>query len=304
VTAARLAGWLHEVDVRLGRALDDRDPFAVAPARAITLAGCKRVRAALALASARAVGAPLRLGVELAAAIELVHAFSLVHDDLEDGAATRRGHPAVHVAEGDAIAINAGDALHAAAWSVILGLDAPAARVVAVARRFGDALERMVAGQASDLVWTRDRRRDLTIAAYLEMVRGKTGALLGFSTAAPAVLVGHPAADRLYLCGEELGVALQVLDDVASIRGDAVRLGKPVGPDANGAGSAPALLATPGDDGTDASIDLARRHWERALDLMKGAGLGPAEELETLVKTLLTRLLEHCGAEREARAVA
>lgn len=288
---------LGDVEARLREQLRGRDPVSFGPAHAIALAECKRVRAALTLACARAVGAPPRLAVDLAVVIELVHTFSLVHDDIEDGAETRRGCPAVHVAEGTPVAINTGDALHALAWSALVELDAPATRTLAVARLFGVTLDRMVAGQARDLVWTRDRRTDLTLDDYLAMVRGKSGALLGFAAAAPAALVGHPAVERLFAFGEQLGIALQILDDVASLRGDPHALGKPVGASANGAGSAPALLATSGDDGTAAAIGLAKRHWDRAIDLLAGRKLVHTDELAMLVRTMLARLLACCGAE-------
>jgi geranylgeranyl pyrophosphate synthase len=286
---------LEEVEARLRDELHVRDHVTFGPVRAIALAKSKRVRAGLTLACARTVGAPARATVELAVAIELVHAFSLVHDDIEDGAEMRRGHPAVHVVEGIPVAINAGDALHALAWSALLAIDAPAARTLEVARLFGITADRMVAGQARDLVWTRDHRSDLAIDDYLAMVRGKTGALLGFAAAAPAGIVGHAAVDALYTFGEQLGVALQILDDVASLRCDSQSLGKPVGASANGVGSAPALLAGPADDGTSAAIELAHQHWTRAIEHLRSTELADDNELETHARTMLARLLVACG---------
>jgi geranylgeranyl pyrophosphate synthase len=191
--------------------------------------------------------------------------------------------------------------VHALAWSALLALDAPAPRTLDVARLFSVTLDRMVAGQARDLVWTRDRRSDLTIDDYLAMVRGKTGALLGFAAAAPTGIVGHAGVEPLYAFGEQLGIALQILDDVASLRGDPHALGKPVGPSANGAGSAPALLAGAADDGTTAAIALARRHWTRAIELLQSTEVADDEELVALVRTMLARLLAACGADIEPR---
>jgi geranylgeranyl pyrophosphate synthase len=298
---------LGGVEQRLREALDAPDPAALLPARAIALAPCKRVRAAIALAAAAAVDLPAGPAEQLAAAIELVHAFSLVHDDLEDRAALRRGLPAVHVVEGDAIAINSGDALHALAWSALLAIEAPppaptaARRALELARALGAALARMVAGQARDLAWTRDRRVDLTIGDYLAMVRGKTGALLGFSAAGPAVLVGHPAAPTLRAAGESLGIALQILDDVAAVRGDAAALGKPVGPGASGAGSAPALLAGPRDDGTAAAVRLAHRYAAHARARIARAAVPAPAGLAAVLEAALAQLLDRSGARTSAR---
>ncbi|HEY5944368.1 MAG TPA: polyprenyl synthetase family protein [Kofleriaceae bacterium] len=287
---------LEEVEARLREELHFRDHVTFRPVRAIALAKCKRVRATLVLACARAIGTPPKLALELAVAVELVHTFSLVHDDIEDGASTRRGHPTVHVVEGIPVAVNVGDGLHALAWSALLAIDAPAAGTLDVARLFSITLDRMVAGQARDLTWTRDRRNDLLIEEYVAMVRGKTGALLGFAAAAPASLTGHAAVDALYGFGEQLGIALQILDDVASLRSDTQALGKPAGASANGAGSAPALLASATDDGTSAAIALAHQHWARALEHLRGTDLAEDEELVAHARTMLARLLAACAA--------
>ena len=71
---------------------------------------------------------------------------------------------------------------------------------------------------------TREGRGDVTYDEYVEMVRGKTGALLGFAAAAPAALNNDPAFVELYRFGEQLGIAFQLLDDVAGLRADSDRL--------------------------------------------------------------------------------
>ena len=85
--------------------------------RHLLFPGGKRLRPALALAAAEAVGAPPECALPLAVAVELVHTYSLIHDDLPcmDDDAERRGRPSVHVAFGEATALLAGDALLAAA---------------------------------------------------------------------------------------------------------------------------------------------------------------------------------------------
>src|SRR4051812_9993877 len=85
------------------------------------LAGGKRIRPVLALATARAIG--LRSSVlPLAAALELIHTYSLIHDDLPamDDDALRRGRPTCHVKYGEDVAILAGDALYAEAFRLLL----------------------------------------------------------------------------------------------------------------------------------------------------------------------------------------
>lgn len=286
------------VERRLQALIFERDSVTYGPIRVVTLAPSKRIRAALCLISAQAVQLPTAIAIELAAAIELLHTFSLVHDDIEDNAEIRRGHASVHVVDGVPIAINAGDALHAASWSAMLALDAPPQRVLVVARLFAQTLERMVEGQARDLTWTRDRRIGLGYHDYLAMVRGKSGALLGFAAAAPAALNNHGGADRLYQFGVELGTALQLMDDVAGLRGTSRELGKPVGPSTNGAASGPALLATEPRDGVVRAIELAHDHVDLACEHLEAAGVADSKELQVFADAMLGELLLRSHAER------
>ena len=286
---------IERVDERVQHILGDQDAATYAPVRAVTTAPGKRVRAALALLCADAVSLPPALAIELAAGVELVHAFSLVHDDIEDDASIRRGRPSVHVVEGLPIAINAGDALHALSWSVFLGLDAPERCVVEVAQLFGATLQRVVAGQARDLLWTREGRRDVTYEEYVEMVRGKTGALLGFAAAAPAALNGHPGSAHLYRFGEQLGIAFQLLDDVAGLRGASHELGKPVGPATNGAASGPAVLASHDDDGVDRAIVRAHEHVACASVQLENAGFRDTRTIRNFAVGIVRQLLARHG---------
>ena len=86
------------------------------------LAGGKRIRPVLALATAEALGRDPAEVLPLAAAIELIHTYSLIHDDLPamDDDDLRRGRPTCHVAFGEDVAILAGDGLFAEALSLVL----------------------------------------------------------------------------------------------------------------------------------------------------------------------------------------
>ena len=86
------------------------------------LAGGKRIRPVLALATARAVGREPETIMPLAAALELIHTYSLIHDDLPamDDDVLRRGRPTCHVKYGEDVAILAGDGLYAEAFRLVL----------------------------------------------------------------------------------------------------------------------------------------------------------------------------------------
>ena len=102
------------------------------------LAGGKRVRPVLCLATAEGFGCAAEDALPTALALELVHTFSLVHDDLPalDDDALRRGRPTAHVVYGEDIAVLAGDALLNHAFALVCdGQDAPDARRARRAQR-------------------------------------------------------------------------------------------------------------------------------------------------------------------------
>lgn len=188
--------------------------------------GGKAVRPALATLSAQAAGAPVQVGIPGAVAVELVHNFSLVHDDVMDGDAERRHRPTVWAVWGTTSAILTGDAMLALAQEVLL--DSVSPHRAAAARLLAEATRHLIRGQVMDVAF--ERRHDVTLAECLDMVSGKTGALLSASAAIGAVLAGAPeeVVDALATFGAQLGVAYQLVDDLLGIWGDPAATGKPV----------------------------------------------------------------------------
>lgn len=186
--------------------------------------GGKLLRPSLVLFASEALGGDPHDALPLAVSIELVHTFSLVHDDIVDGDRVRRDRPTAWVVFGEHQALHAGDALLALAFHVA----AQAALPQAVAS-LAWATVAMVEGQVRDLElegkWVRT-------GEYLEMVRGKTGALLGCALELGAIAAGRadlaPAHRRV---GETLGVAFQVRDDWLGVWGNPAEVGKAVGTD-------------------------------------------------------------------------
>ncbi len=185
--------------------------------RHLLFPGGKRLRPALALAAAEAVGTQAARAVPMGVAVELVHTYSLIHDDLPcmDDDDLRRGRPTVHKAFGESTAVLAGDALLTLAFGVLA--DAPAsaeAKVAAtaeLARAAGAA--GLVGGQVDDLGFDPAR----TDAAGIESVHArKSAALIAASIAGGACLAGADA-DRvagLRRAGVDLGIAFQIADDL------------------------------------------------------------------------------------------
>jgi len=191
--------------------------------------GGKALRPAFALLSARAAGMPPERGVPAAAAVEFVHNFSLIHDDIMDGDTERRHQPTAWSIFGVGAAILAGDALLALAQDILLSEPAP--QSAWAARCLSAAVQRLIAGQGSDLAF--ERRSDVTLAECLEMAGDKTAALMACACSIGAIHVGAPADLAMGLAefGSHAGLAFQLTDDLLGIWGAPEVTGKPVGAD-------------------------------------------------------------------------
>lgn len=188
--------------------------------------GGKRIRPALCLFASSLFSTDPTLALPGAVAVELVHNFSLVHDEVQDRDAERHHRPTVWAIHGEGQAINAGDFLIARAINALVAAKGPEPRRMAALGILIEAMARMIAGQWSDIAF--ETRDDVSPVEYIEMIRGKTGALLGAPLAMGALLAGAPPeqATALQHWGETLGLAFQVRDDYLGIWGDPNLTGK------------------------------------------------------------------------------
>jgi geranylgeranyl diphosphate synthase type II len=196
------------------------------------LAGGKRIRPVLALATARGLGADPSAYLPAAAAIELIHTYSLIHDDLPamDDDDLRRGRPTSHVKFGEDVAILAGDGLFAEAVSLFCRQPAPPDRVLAALAELTEAagVGGMVGGQYVDVT-----QSDLD-ADQLRALHGlKTGRLIAASVGVVLVLEGRAEPETIPYrrFADELGVLFQIVDDILDVTGSDEELGKPHGSD-------------------------------------------------------------------------
>jgi geranylgeranyl diphosphate synthase, type II len=197
------------------------------------LAGGKRIRPVLALATARAVERDPAHVLPLAAAIELIHTYSLIHDDLPamDDDDLRRGRPTCHVKFGEDVAILAGDALYAEAFKHLLTRQQGEPQLVmAAAAELAGAtgVDGMVGGQYLDVAGVASTPEELRTLHAL-----KTGRLIGASVTCVLLLEGlAEAATMPYRrFAAELGVLFQIVDDILDVTGTDDDLGKPQGSD-------------------------------------------------------------------------
>ena len=194
------------------------------------LAGGKRIRPVLTLATAEALGRDRAEFAPFAAAIELIHTYSLIHDDLPamDDDELRRGQPTCHVKFGEAVAILAGDGLFAEAIRLVTERQSGAPEhVMAALHRLVAAagVNGMVGGQYMDIQGNPDDLRRLH-----EL---KTGRLIAASVDCVPLLCGMtgPATIALGRFAAELGVLFQIVDDILDVTGEEAALGKPQGSD-------------------------------------------------------------------------
>jgi geranylgeranyl diphosphate synthase, type II len=297
LTATDLSAYLDarvgEVEAALASVLPsspDCPPVVAEAMRYSLMAGGKRLRPILCLASADAVGGDRSLAMPAACAIELIHTYSLIHDDLPamDDDTMRRGRPTLHVVAGEGMAILAGDGLLTQAFSLLATeprtteaeLIARKLQVIQVVAAAAGPIG-MVGGQAIDLACVKPDPQGRVLppldAQGLGVMHGKkTGALIrGAATAGAVMGGGSPAqVDAIDRAAGEFGLAFQIVDDILDVEGASAELGKTAGKDAAaGKPTYPQLY------GLDVSRRMARDCLARAESVLAGANLADARLL-------------------------
>jgi geranylgeranyl diphosphate synthase type II len=251
------------------------------------LAGGKRIRPVLCLATAEALGRPATDVIPFAAAIEMIHTYSLIHDDLPamDDDVLRRGKPTCHVAYGEDVAILAGDGLFAEALRLAL-TEQPGepAALLAAARELTAAVgvDGMVGGQFLDV----SGELAQSDTAALRRLHGlKTGRLIEASVGCAIHLCGAsgPATIGLRRFAAELGIVFQIVDDILDVTGVDEELGKPSGSDErHGKRTYVSVL------GLDRARELAVESHRAAREALAQAG-GDTDRLAGIADHVLTR---------------
>ena len=257
------------------------------------LAGGKRIRPVLALATARAVGLQEGEVLPLAGAIELIHTYSLIHDDLPamDDDSLRRGQPTCHVKFGEDVAILAGDGLYAEAFRHLLTHQRSAPeRVILAAAELAAAtgVNGMVGGQYADVSADTPAGAD----ALRRLHELKTGRLIGASVLCVLLLGGlqeGPATIAFRRFAAELGVLFQIVDDILDVTGTDAALGKPRGSDERHG-----KQTYVSEFGIDRARELAGESHRMAREALAEAGRGADRahstgELEQIADFIFTR---------------
>jgi geranylgeranyl diphosphate synthase, type II len=240
-TAFDLAAYLTDrqplVETALDTAVRPGYPDTIyAAMRYSLLAGGKRLRPILCLASCEAIGGDIKLAMPTACALEMIHTMSLIHDDLPamDDDDYRRGKLTNHKVYGEDIAILAGDGLLAYAFEYIatqtqgVSADRVLKSIAHLARAVG--ADGLVGGQVVDL---ESEGKDISVETLTYIHNHKTGALLEACVICGAVLAGATEAEiaKLSQFAQKIGLAFQIIDDILDITATQAELGKTAGKD-------------------------------------------------------------------------
>jgi geranylgeranyl diphosphate synthase type II len=234
---SRLKAYADRVDTRLRELLPpvDRMPAELHSAmRYSCLSPGKRLRPAMCMASAEAVGGSVEAVLDAACAVEMLHCFSLIHDDLPalDNDDLRRGLPTCHKKFGEAIAILAGDSLLALAFETLAGCPGEPTRVLSALRELGHATgtDGLAGGEAVDIL-SEGKVIDNDTLEFIHT--RKTGALISATCAIGATLGGGTEAqiEGLRRYGAKVGLAFQIADDLLNETATPEQLGKAAGSD-------------------------------------------------------------------------
>lgn len=225
-----LSDYTHLIEEQLNKIHVPEEPRDLyEPIRYILQLGGKRIRPALTLMTANLYGQKTDKSMPAALALEVFHNFTLLHDDLMDKALIRRGKPTVHESWNNNIAILSGDAALILAYQFLEQLSDSVFRKTF--NVFNQTAIEVCEGQQFDMDF--EKRLDVSVAEYLEMIRLKTSVLIAASMKIGAICAEASLHDQnlLYEIGENLGLAFQLQDDYLDVFSNADTFGKENGGD-------------------------------------------------------------------------
>ena len=271
---ALVAEDMREVDAVIARRLDSGVPLVGEVARYIISSGGKRLRPALLLLGAGALGYSGADRFTLAAVVEFIHTATLLHDDVVDGSTLRRGRATANEHFGNPASVLVGDFLYSRAFQMMV--DCNDMRVMQI---LANATNVIAEGEVLQLMNMHDA--SLTEADYLRVIRSKTAKLFEASSQLSAVLARADAQTESALAeyGQALGTAFQVIDDVLDYEGDVAEMGKNLGDDLReGKATLPLIAAM--QRGTPAQRDVVREaiengsvdHLDRVITIVRETG--------------------------------
>ena len=199
--------------------------------------------------------------MKISMAIELLHCFTLIHDDIMDSDDKRRNMPTLHKKYDVPSAILAGDGIFTITQLILLSVDQNSKLLF---QKYNEMVLEICEGQAMDKQY--EVEDELDVDDYIEMVKKKTGALLGSCLSLPAIIENENKSklELLYNIGKNLGVAFQIQDDLFEIFGDEKVMGKSLGSDIASNKKTPLAILAKNED---------KMRWEKLVDEYDGKNL-------------------------------
>lgn len=230
---------MAEVDRVIAERLDSSVPLVGTVSQYIITAGGKRIRPALLLLMAGALGFKGSQRHNLAAVVEFIHTATLLHDDVVDESTLRRGRATANESFGNPASVLVGDFLYSRAFQMMV--ESGEMRVMEI---LAEATNVIAEGEVQQLMNMHDSSLDES--GYLRVIRSKTAKLFEASTRLAAILA-KSTSEIEQACaqyGQAIGTAFQVIDDVLDYDGDASELGKNLGDDLReGKNTLPLIIA-------------------------------------------------------------
>ncbi len=188
--------------------------------------GGKRLRPALVLLCARALGYEGEQHIALAGVIEFIHTATLLHDDVVDASELRRGQETANTVWGNEASVLVGDFLYSRSFEMMVEIGS--LRVMEI---LAHATNVIAEGEVLQLLNCRDP--ETTEERYLQVIRYKTATLFEAAACLGAVLNGQALLVEQAMAnyGLHLGTAFQLVDDALDYSGAATQLGKNIGDD-------------------------------------------------------------------------
>ncbi len=247
---ALIAGDMRVLDQVIAERLDTSVALIGQISRYIIAAGGKRLRPALVLLTAGALGVDSADKYKLAAVVELIHTATLLHDDVVDESTLRRGRATANETFGNPASVLVGDFLHTRSFQMMVEVGS-----LPILKVLSDATNVIAEGEVMQLINTHDA--DLTEEGYLHVIRSKTAKLFEASAQIAAQLAqASPeveAACATY--GQALGTAFQIIDDVLDYDGNTQEMGKNLGDDLReGKNTLPLIIAMQRANAEDAAL--------------------------------------------------
>lgn len=251
--------------------------------------GGKRLRPALVLLSAGALGYRGSAHHMLAAVVEFIHTATLLHDDVVDESALRRGRPTANTLFGNAASVLVGDFVYSRAFQMMVNVgDMRVLQVLA------DATNIIAEGEVLQLM--NCRNADIDEESYLQVIRYKTAKLFEAAGRLGAILAGStPQVEQaMAVYGSHLGTAFQLIDDALDYSGEAGVIGKNIGDDlAEGKPTLPLIYA------------MRKGSAEEAALVRHAVASGGLSELEGVLAAIRSSgALEYTRRQAEAEAEA